>query len=219
MNNLIWFNQEGDALNMSQDSNTGIYNGTLFFDENSSDTFKTIGLYLFESVASINLNSIGGDLSTQKFQLFNENRITITGNSNFTQSVIGISASNNNASFYSKWIYGQDFDIKFPVGSCITFNNNIFEFNNPAITYTIVSVQKNAIMIVTPTDNRTFTNLYGGLTFSNITISGLNTIGIYNYRRGVDNQLSSWNEPKFFDLLYNKKKLTIINQFSKILNL
>jgi hypothetical protein len=211
MNNLIWFNQEGDALNMSQDSNTGIYNGTLFFDENSSDTFKTIGLYLFESVAPINLNSIGGDLSTQKFQLFNENRITITGNSNFTQSVVGISASNNSALFYSKWIYGQDFDIKFPVGSCITFNNNIFEFNNPAITFTVVSVQKDAIMIVTPTDNRTFTSLYGGLTFSNITISGLNTIGIYDYRRGVDNQLSSWNEPKFFDLLYNKKKLTIIN--------
>lgn len=211
MNSLIWFNQEGDALNMSQDSNTGIYNGTLFFDENSSDTFKTIGLYLFESVAPINLNSIGGDLSTQKFQLFNENRITITGNSNFTQSVIGISASNNNASFYSKWIYGQDFDIKFPVGSCITFNNNIFEFTNPSTTYTVSSVQRNAIMIVTPTNNKTFTSLYGGLTFSNITISGLNTIGIYDYRRGVDNQLSSWNEPKFFNLLYNKKKLTIIN--------
>jgi len=68
MNNLIWFNEQGDAINMSQDTNTGIYNGTLFFDENSSDTFKSIGLYLFESIPSINLNSIGGDLTTQKFQ-------------------------------------------------------------------------------------------------------------------------------------------------------
>lgn len=196
---------------MSQDTNTGIYNGTLFFDENSSDTFKSIGLYLFESIPSINLNSIGGDLTTQKFQLFNENRITITGNSNFTQSVSSIQASNNNSSFYSKWIYGQDFDLKFPVGSCFIFNTPIFEFNNPVVSYTVVSVQRNAIMIVSAIDNRTFTNLYGGLTFSNVTITGLNTIGIYDYRRGVINQLSSWNEPAFYNLIYKKKKLNIIN--------
>lgn len=211
MNNLIWFNKEGDAINMTQDPNSGIYNGTLFFDENSSDTFKTIGLYLFESVNPINLNSIDGDLSTQKFQLFNEKRITITGNSYFTQSVVGISASNNNSTFYSKWIYGEDFDIKFPVGSSIYFNNPVFEFTNVALTYTVVSTQRNAIMVVSSTDNRTFTSLYGSQTFSNVTISGLNTIGIYDYRRGVDNQLSSWNESKFFNLLYPNKKLTIIN--------
>ena len=214
MNNLIWFNKEGDALNIPKDPTTGIYTGTLFFDENSSDTYKTIGLYLFESVPTIDLQSISGDLTTEKFQLFNENRFTITGNSYFTQSVTEIKTSNQRPDFYSKWIYGENFDTKFPVGSSIVFNSSVFEFTNPLQTYTVTSVKKNAIMLVTPTDNRTFNLLYSGLTFSDITISGINSIGIYDYRRGFIDELSSWNEPKFYDEVYNGKKLTIINATS-----
>jgi hypothetical protein len=72
---------------------------------------------------------------------------------------------------FLKWIYGQDFDLKYPVGSCISFNNNVFEFTNPLQTYTVISVKKNATLIVTAVDNKTFTSLYGSLTFSNVTIS------------------------------------------------
>jgi hypothetical protein len=218
MNNLIFFNKEGDALNIPKDPNTGVYTGTLFFDENSSDTYKTIGLYLFESVPPITIKSIEEDLNTQKFQLFNENRFTITGNSYFTQSVTNISVTNTRPDFYSKLIFGQDFDLKYPVGSSIVFNDNIFEFTNPLQTYTVIGVQKDAIMILSPTDNKTFNNLYGGITFSNITISGLNSIGIYDYRKGFIDQLSSWNEPQFYNLIYDNKKITIINATSSSSN-
>ena len=210
-NTLLWFNDQGDAINILPDSNSGIYNGTLNFDQNSSDTFKTIPLYLFEDIEPITFDSINNDTNLQKFQLFNENRFTFTGNAYFTQSVSSIVAVNNNPSFYSKWIYGVNFESKFPIGSSIVFNTPIFEFVNSLNTFTIIGTMKGAIMIISNMDNRTFTNLYGGLTFSNVTISGLNTIGIYDYKRELINQLSNWNEPNFYSNLYNDKKLTIIN--------
>ena len=48
--------------------------------------------------------------------------------------------------------------------------------------------------------------------YINLTISGVNAIGIYNYidSNYVDN-LSNWNEPSFYDKLYKKKKLNIVN--------
>lgn len=214
MNNLIWFNSKGDALNIVPDQTSGIYNGTLNFDENSSDTFKTIGLYLFEKVDSIEFESVSNDLNLQKLQLFNENRITFSGNSNFTQSVTSIKASNNNPEFFSKWVYGENFDSKFPIGSSIIFNNNIFEFTSPNTIYTVIGTRNNAIMILSSIDNKNFTTLYDSLTFSDVSISGVNSIGVYDYRRGLIDQLSSWNEPTFYNNLYNGQKLNIINSGS-----
>ena len=210
-NQLIFFNKEGDALNLNYDTTTGVYNGTLNFDENSSDTFKTIGLYLFEKVPSITFDAVDSDTKLEKFQLFNENRFTFTGNSYFTQSISKIESVNNNSSFYSKWVYGENFETKFPIGSSIVFNQSVFEFTNPLITYTIVSSKKDAVMIISSISNSSFSSLYGGLTFSNKTISGLNTIGVYDYKRGLVNQMSSWNEPTYYSNIYNDKKLTIVN--------
>jgi hypothetical protein len=211
MNNLIFFNKEGDALNFTYNATTDSYASTLNFDENSSDTFKTIGLYLFEKVNSFEFDSIDNDTNLQKFQLFNENRFTFTGNSYFTQSVTDIQPVNNNIDFYSKWIFGENFEKKYPLGSSIKFNHTIFDVTNLDNTYVVVGTKKNAIMILTNTDNKTFTNLYTGLTFSDISVSGLNSIGIYDYRRGLINQLSDWSEPTFYNKLYANKKLTIIS--------
>ena len=219
MSNLLWFNKEGDALNLNYDDTTGIYTGTLNFDQNSSDTFKTLGLYLFEKIDSFEFDSIDNDLGLQKFQLFNEKRFTFTGNSYFTQSVTAIEAVNNNSDFYSKWIYGIDFENKFPIGSCIIFNSPIFEFTVLNYTYVVVATKKNAIMIVSSTDNKTFNTLYSGLTFSNRTISGINSIGIYDYRKGLFDQLSLWNEPSFYTKLYDGKKITIIGKTSSVVTI
>ena len=210
MGELIWFNDQGDALNISKDINTGIYNATLNFDENSSDTFKTIGLYLFEKVEPIELDSNDNDLNLQKFQLFNENRLNFFGNSYLTQSVNKIESVNNNSLFYSKWIYGNNFESLYPVGTNILFNQTVNDINNLKTTYTVVASKKNAIMSITSTDNQTYNTLYASATFSNVTISGLNGIGFYDYRRGLLDQYSSWSEPSFYNQLYNNKKLTII---------
>ena len=215
MNNLIWFNDHGDALNIVPDINTGIYNGTLNFDPNSSDTFKTIGLYLFEKIYPITFDSIDGDTNLQRFQLFNENRFTFTGNTFFTQSVTNIEAINNHPDFYSKWIYGTNFESKYPIGSSIVFDTPIFEFTNMLTTYTVIGTKKGAIMVISSVNNSVFTALYGGLTFSNVSISGLNTIGIYDYIRGTINQLSNWNEYSYYSQVYDKKKLTIVNTGSQ----
>lgn len=216
MSKLLWFNKEGDALNINYDQTSDLYSGTLFFDQNSSDTYKTIGLYLFENIDSFEFDSIEGDLGLQKFQLFNENRFTFTGNSYFTQSITAIEPVNNRSDFYSKWIYGLDFEKKFPIGTCITFDLPIFEFSNPNYTYVVVSTKKNAIMIISAMDNLTFTNTYVGLTFSNKSISGLNSIGVYDYRRGLNDQLSDWNEPSFYTKLYNNKRLTLVGSQSGV---
>ena len=210
MNDLIFFNDSGDSLNFTYDPINDKYTSTLNFDANSSDTFKTIGLYMFQAVDSIELDSIDNDINLQKFQLFNENRFTFTGNSYFTQSVTDIQSVNNNSLFYSKWIYGLNFEVIFPIGSGIKFDFPIFEFTTN-ITYMVVSSKKNAIMVVSTTDNVTYNNMYSGVTFSNISISGLNSIGIYDYIRDNVSQLSTWNEQKFYNKLYDNKKLTYLN--------
>ena len=48
--NLIFFNSSGDYLNFQYNQAGDFYTGDLLFDQNSSDTFKTIGLYLFENI-------------------------------------------------------------------------------------------------------------------------------------------------------------------------
>ena len=209
MNNLIWFNKEGDSLNFTYDATNDKYTSALNFDENSSDTFKTIGLYLFEKVDSFEFDSMDNDTNLQKFQLFNENRFTITGNSYYTQSITDIQTVNNNGLFYSKWIYGSQFEKMFPIGCGIKFNNPVFEFST-SIPYIVVGSKKNAIMVLSSSDNVTYNNTYYGLTFSG-SISGLNSIGIYDYRRDTTDQLSQWNQTDFYSKLYNNKKLTYLS--------
>ena len=50
--NIIFFNKEGYPYNFQY--NEEKWEGKIYFDENSSDTFKTIGLYIFEKVLPIN---------------------------------------------------------------------------------------------------------------------------------------------------------------------
>ena len=49
-NNLIFFDKEGHSLNFNYNNTLGRYEGDILFDHNSSDTFKTSCVYLFEKV-------------------------------------------------------------------------------------------------------------------------------------------------------------------------
>ena len=213
--NLIFFDENGNYRNVSYDEITDTYNASLIFPENGSDTFKTLPLYVFEEVKSFEFKS--SDLELQKFQLFNEYGFNITGSIYINQSVTKIQTTNGQSSFYSKWIYGQNFESKFPIGSEIIFDNPIFEFTNSLKTYTVVSTKKNAILIISSLDNKSFNTSYqflSGLTssYSNCTISGINSIGISRYlNSNYDLNLSSWSEPTFFQNLYKGRKLNIIN--------
>jgi hypothetical protein len=213
---LLFFNKEGDSLNFRWLAGSKRWEGDIIFFENSNDVFKTQALYVFESVPAFEYES-PGNLKLDKFQLFNEYRFNITGSSYMTQSVTNIELVNLDPNFYSKWVHGENFETKYPVGTQILFNKPIFEFTSPNRSYTVVETKKGAVLIITNVDNQTFNSSYGsqiGLTtsYNGVSISGLNSIGVYNYvDGGLNNLLSSWSEPDFYSKYYNGKKLTLIN--------
>jgi len=219
MNNhksLIFFNKEGDYLNFKYNESSNIFEGDILFHENSNDTFKTYGLYMMEKIPSFEFES-PNELTTRRFQLFNERGMHLYGSNYKSQKINKIEPVNNDPGFNSKWIYGDNFETKFPLGTLITFDNTIFEFIDTNRTYTVVSSKPNAIMIVSLMDNSTFDvnyfpdyedlNLY-----DNIKISGVNAIGIYDYiTENYDTNLSPWNEENFYDLYQIGKKINIVN--------
>ena len=216
MQSLIFFNKEGDNLNFTYNETLNRWEGDIIFHENSDDTYKTIGLYTFEKIPSFEYENVG-NLKLKKFQLFNEYRFQFTGNTYFTQSITSIELTNLDSSFYSKWVYGDDFESKFPKGTQIKFNSPIFEFTNPLQTYTVVQTKKNAILILTNLDNSLFYKDFGRdlsstSSYVDKTISGLNTLGIYNYvNPNFTENFSNWSEPVFYERFYNKRKLNILN--------
>jgi hypothetical protein len=218
--NLYFFNKQGDALNFRYDDTTQLFQGDILFDENSNDTFKTFALYTLERIEAFDFES-PGDLGTNKFQLFNEYGLHYYGCTNSSQQQITkIEPANNDPDFYSKWIYGQNFESKFPVGTLIVFNQNLLEFTNINQTFVVVGTKKNAILIISTVDNSTFESTYyndyiNNSLYSGKTISGIDAIGIYNYiDTNYVNNLSPWNEPNFYDKVYKGKKLNIINSKS-----
>lgn len=216
MQSLCFFDKEGNYLNFNYDPVSETYNGDLIFHENGSDTFKTIGIYTFERIPSFEFES--NKLELEKFQLFNEYGFNITGNSYQNEPISRIEAVNNDTNFQSKWIYGVDFEKKYPIGSEICFNSPIFEFVDLTYTYTVVSSKKGAIMIVSSVDNKSFNinyQLLSGLTssYNGVTIRGLNSIGINNYidPNSLTENLSVWSQPNFQNLVYDSRKLNLVN--------
>lgn len=215
--NLHFFNKSGDSLNLNYNENTQLFEGSLLFDENSTDTFKTYALYTLEKVPSFEFESIG-DMGTNKFQLFNEFGIHFYGSkTNVPEQITNIEPVNNDPTFYSKWIYGEHFEVKFPVGTLVVFNNSLLEFSNPNQSFVVVGTKKNAIMIISTVDNSTFETTYynqysNTSTYVGKFISSVDAVGVYNY---IDteyvNNISEWSEPNFYDKLYVGKKLNVVN--------
>lgn len=141
--NLLFFNKQGDNLNFEYtEYSPGKFRwqGDMIFDENSNDTFKTIGLYVFEEVAPILYSNQA--LTLNKFQFFNENGIdflaqpgsTVPNQSSYSTLVAPQTLANNldiddiqpvitKPGFMSKWVYGNNFDTLFPKGTDVWFEN------------------------------------------------------------------------------------------------
>ena len=158
--NLIFFDKEGGSLNFQYNETTDRFEGDILFHQSSSDIYKTYGLYMMEKVPSFEYE-LPGELTLNKFQLFNEYGFDFYPGNYTTQSIINIEPINNDPSFYSKWIYGDLFDKKFPIGTIIRFDSQLLEFTNLLQTYTVVATKAGAIMIISSVDNATFeTNFY-----------------------------------------------------------
>lgn len=213
MNNLVFYDKEGNFLNFNYNDVLERYEGDIIFPENSNDTFKTQALYLFEKIKSFEFENIS-DLTLSRWQLFNEYGFNFYSSAYIDESIIKIEPSNFDSTFYSKWVYGSNFHRKFPLGTQIRFNSPIFEFLNVDKTYTVVSTKKDAILIISSVDNSTFNSLYTWSSYSYTeTVSSLNIIGIYNYINSIDlsENLSPWNERNFYNRIYKNRKINIIN--------
>ena len=213
--NLKFFNKEGDYLNFQYNQNNDRFEGDILFSENSSDTFKTFAIYTLENIPSFEFQS-PGELTTKKFQLFNEYGLHFYGSKYDSQLISKIEPVNNDPNFYTKWIYGDSFDAKFPIGTLVKFNSVFFEFIDLNQTYTVVGSKPGSIMILTQMDNSTFENQYYNQYIDSSFmvdkyITGVNAVGVYNYiDNNYVNNLSNWNEPDFYDKYYVGKKLNIV---------
>lgn len=201
-NSLLFFNKEGYPYNFQYNKEDEKWEGKILFDENSNQTFKTQSIYVFENVEPIEL-SINADLINNEY--FNDSGLTIQGETNFKiEEITNITKVNNSVNFYSKWIHGENFDKKFPVGTVISFSNidafstYLSDFDENKY-FTVLNVKKNAFLIITETNNNIFDiNFISGKT------SSLNMISIKDFNRNLSNV-------SFFQNLYTDKTFSIID--------
>ena len=214
---LFFFNKEGDYLNFKYNESTDRFEGDILFHKNSTDTYKTAAVYTLENIPSFEYE-LPGELTTKKFQLFNERGFHFYGSKSLIkEEVKKVEPVNNDPAFYTKWIYGDGFETKFPIGTLIKFDNTTFlEFNNTNQVYTVISTGGGKIMVVSMIDNATFEAQYQPIylepeNYIDVTISGVNAFGVYDYRdSNYLPKLSLWNEREFFDEYYYGRKLNIV---------
>lgn len=197
---MIFFNKDGYPHNFQYNQSTEGWEGKIIFDENSDQTFKTQSLHIFESVDEIGFN-INVDFLPINYH--NNSGMTFKGKTIFQNEIItNIEKVNDSDQFYSKWIYGTDFHKKFPVGTIISFSGvtDSNDFSDDKF-FTVLSIKKDAFLIITNTDNASFSYTYNSGTG---TTSSLNMISINDYNRNL-------SVDTFFQNLYKNKKLSIIN--------
>ena len=212
---LIFFDKEGNQINTKWNDESQVWEADLIFSENSSDTFRTYGLYSFEKIDAFNY--LSDKMVLEKWQLFNERGFDYYGSSTQSYKVSKIEPENRDNTFYSKWIYGSNFERNFPKGSFLRFESNIFNLGDTNTIYQIVDTKKDAVMIISTQSNSSFyTNWSGSYSNSNtylgVTVSGVNflSVGDYRYSDG-STKLSSWSEQYFDKRVFNGRKLTVVN--------
>ena len=203
MNSLIFFNKDGYPHNFQYNTTEDRWDGKLMFDENGSDTFKTQSFYIFEDVPPIDFVTTADML---KLTYFNYSGITFTKSVPYENEIItNIKKVNDSNKFYSKWIYGTDFDKKFSKGTIITFSGvtgtgtTLTDFTDD-LYFTVLDNKKNGLLINTKTDNSLFNFQF----YSGIIKKSLNVISVNDYNQN----LSSY---EFFQNLYKDKKFSVLN--------
>lgn len=173
---ILFFDKEGYPYNLTFNDDTNEWGGKIYFDENSSDTFKTICLYIFENVSAFNFTDV---FDLRSSQLFNWSGMTFVPQTFTNEIITDIQRVNSSSNFYSKWIYGDKFDIKFPVGTSVCFHNisgstdlHLNNFHGSGVTfYNVLGNKKDAFLITTYTDNKNFDfDFYSG------TVSSVNLV-------------------------------------------
>ena len=202
--NLMFFNKEGYPYNFQYDTINQTWNGKIFFDENSSDTFRTLCIYIFEDVKPYNFENV---FDLRESQLFNWSGTTFLAKTQEKQLITNIQKVNSNPNFYSKWVYGKDFDLKFPIGNVVYFENMVLtgtvgmnDFRPSGITFfDVLGHRKNAILVETATNNYDF-----DCSYVSGTVSSANIIKVLDYGRQKLVDMTNLN-------YYKDKKLSVVN--------
>lgn len=211
-NNILFFDKDGYNLNV--DKIGDVYDFKLFFDENSSDTFKTLQLNIFEEVSGFEYQQFNDDsdeIILQKFQLFNHNKVKFSGfQEKVTFKIEKIDTTDNKQTSYGKYLFSPNIDSTFPVGSNIKISQGGFGFLTNTI-YTVVGVKKDAILLLNGINNRDFIDTYGTGQV-NISVSSANVIKIYDYiTEEFRPKASFFSEPFFYSKLYSPRRLNIVS--------
>lgn len=197
-NKLLFFNKEGYPYNLTYDEENNEWYGKIYFDDNGSDTFKTVCMYIFEKVSGYNFTDT---FDVRSSQLFNYSGITFVPSTSTGETITDIQKVNSSENYYSKWIYGYNFDKKFPIGSVVSFSgvtgSTLIDLSDTGIIYNVLGNQKGAFLIDTNENNGSgFTFIFSGGT-----VSSLNIIKSPDY----GNQLIDLNYLNY----YKDKKLSI----------
>ena len=221
----VFYDNKGNPMNILYDSELRRYTGRQYFPENSSDTFKELELNVFERIKgfeyqqyTVGTGSTTNELLTRKFQLFNTEGIQFVGNTQ-SVSVTKIEAVNKDPQYYSKWVYGDNIDLLFPYGTEIKFSQDIFSISDEEL-YTVVNSKQDAVLIVTPQNNKDFVENIGGAindesNYVGLIASGVNAIKIYDYiNEDYENVFPDWSEPNFYNYIFKGQKLSVVNSSS-----
>jgi len=221
----VFYDGQGNPMNIIFDQQLGYYTGKMFFQENSSDTFKTLEINTFERIKGFEYqqyfqpnqqeNLAEDELQLEKFQLFNTHGIELKGN-RFSSVVRKIEAVNDSEEFFSKWIYGEGIDNFFEEGTEIKFNRDIFDITTQKV-YTVIQTKRNAILIITNQNNFDFVSEVGGRVeddsqYEDLIVSGTNLIKIKDYiTEDFENKLPEWSEPNFYNKIFTGQKINLVN--------
>jgi hypothetical protein len=196
--NLRFYNKEGYPYNFQYNEENDKWEGKILFDPNSSDLYKTIGIYLFEHVEPI---SFAEYFNFNKFELYNDSGIILKGSTKQGLDIEGIKKSNNSPVFRTKWIKGRGFHQLFPEGTIVRFvlsGANYTDFDD-ALYFNVLETRKNEILIQTTTTNDTFLSF----TYISGKIYSCDVIKYPDYNQGYSAYLAS--------KIYVGKQLSIVN--------
>jgi len=181
---LVFFNKKGYPYNFRLNENNEWY-GKIFFEPNSTGIFKTLGIYTLENVDSIEYATTMDIINNE---IYNTSGMTITKETYNDKVVTDIKTANQNPNFYSKWIFGTDFQTYYPTGTVISFTGDFStgstDFNYQYF-FVVLRTKRDAFMITTTTDNDTYSYVFNSLT-DDLKVQSYNTISLLDTNKTLD---------------------------------
>lgn len=208
--NLIHYNKEGFPLNLNYDESLDMLNGKMFFDKNSTETFKTQGIYTFEKVEGTN-NTLQTTLN--KFQVLNTNGfISFPVFDAIPLEITNIETSTNSATYKTKWIYAIDIEKTFYPGMWIYFQGLDSWSGTDFDEYTISLIQGRKILAVEPGRVLIITDTANNIALPVFTPSILIQIIPMNILevQQITASEPSWNDTLLTAKLFNGKKISVV---------